>query len=729
MTFSSELSVDRRVETQLVEYDSLATNEEYWALVRALRRKQGFGLFFVQAQQGDRLLSLLRRDLAGKSFAEIRLQREDEELYDKLDLVWQQARVDIFWIEGLEQSLLGYEDIKRRLGWEEEEVMDYSYRDVPPILSHLNLGRERLVKQFDCIFIFMVPLFAVRYLLKRAADFFDWRSGFFEFADSSEVRQKFVQNVIEEADYKSYENLTIEDRDEKIFRIEDQLSDAELDIETQSKLWREIGRLFGSGKQHERAITAFKRSLEANPNYGDAWRNLGSACDDLGRYDEAEEALKKAIDLDSTDADAYNNLGIVYQSQGRHEEAIRIFSSAIEIDETHKFAWSNRGESYRLINLRKEALHDLNHAIELDNNVPWAMVSRAQIYEELEHYEEALKDFDRAIELNSRFFWAISHRGMLQYKLKHYEAALKNFDRVIELEPTAWALDWRGCIYQWMHRYEEALEDFKNAIKLNPNDAYAYTGLGDTYSNQKSYGEAMKAYQRVIALNPEDATAYSNLGIAYKAQKRYEEAITAYERAIALNPEYARAFANRGEAYRLTKRYDEALKDFDLAIELDSEYSWAIASRGQTYQALKRYEKALKDFDRAIEIDPENDYYLYLRALAHLKLNQPEPAETDFQKAITITTSQYEKDPIDWRNTFNLALYHLAAGHHEESDRLYTSNLTAPIEYLQMAISDLDDFLHLFPDHTQAQQVKQLLQGAILVTRGCANEATQPIAL
>jgi hypothetical protein len=43
------------------------------------------------------------------------------------------------------------------------------------------------------------------------------------------------------------------------------------------------------------------------------------------------------------------------------------------------------------------------------------------------------------------------------------------------------------------------------------------------------------------------------------------------------------------------------------------------------------------------------------------------------------------------------------------------------IEWLQMAIleargfanDDLDDFLHLFPDHPQAQQVKQLLQGTI----------------
>jgi hypothetical protein len=33
--------------------------------------------------------------------------------------------------------------------------------------------------------------------------------------------------------------------------------------------------------------------------------------------------------------------------------------------------------------------------------------------------------------------------------------------------------------------------------------------------------------------------------------------------------------------------------------------------------------------------------------------------------------------PIDYQNTFNLALYHLAAAHPEESDQRYTSNLTA----------------------------------------------------
>jgi hypothetical protein len=61
------------------------------------------------------------------------------------------------------------------------------------------------------------------------------------------------------------------------------------------------------------------------------------------------------------------------------------------------------------------------------------------------------------------------------------------------------------------------------------------------------------------------------------------------------------------------------------------------------------------------------------------------------------------------KNAFAL----LAAAHPEQSHRLYTSSLTAPTEYLEAAITDLDNFLHLFPNHTQAQQTKQQLQAAL----------------
>jgi tetratricopeptide (TPR) repeat protein len=157
--------------------------------------------------------------------------------------------------------------------------------------------------------------------------------------------------------------------------------------------------------------------------------------------------------------------------------------------------------------------------------------------------------------------------------------------------------------------------------------------------------------------------------------------------------------------------------------------AWAINKRGEVYLRINQTEKALEDFNQRITLTPEAEWPYYLRALTHLKLNHPEPAKTDLQTAISIATTTYEKDPLNYRNTFNLALYHLTAAHHEESDRLYSSHLTAPIKWLQMAIlvprgyanDDLNDLFQFFPDRPQAQQVKQQLQGAI--------SATQPTTL
>jgi hypothetical protein len=174
--------------TQVIEqldFSEPDAAQEYRALVRALRRKRGFGLFFVQASptKGQEILTDLQRDLLEKRIAEVALTRTDDRLFEQLEAIWKREKVDIFWIEGLDQSLLGYEDMQRLAGWDKQDLITYSWKDMPPILSHLNLGRERFEAQFDCAVVFVVPLLVVKYLLRCAGDFFDWRSGLFEFPD------------------------------------------------------------------------------------------------------------------------------------------------------------------------------------------------------------------------------------------------------------------------------------------------------------------------------------------------------------------------------------------------------------------------------------------------------------------------------------------------------------------------------------------------------------------
>ncbi len=172
------------------------------------------------------------------------------------------------------------------------------------------------------------------------------------------------------------------------------------------------------------------------------------------------------------------------------------------------------------------------------------------------------------------------------------------------------------------------------------------------------------------------------------------------------------ALSWRGQTYRLMKRYEAALQDFDREIELDPKDAWAIARRGITYGLMKRDQGALADFDQAIELDSNKDWGYYDRALAYQALNQPDRAKADLDHAIQLAQQEYDENPEDHRNSFNLALYHLAAGTNQQSWRFYRDALNrgAPLSSIQTAVRDLEDFLCLFPGHEWAAKAKTTLE-------------------
>ena len=134
-------------------------------------------------------------------------------------------------------------------------------------------------------------------------------------------------------------------------------------------------------------------------------------------------------------------------------------------------------------------------------------------------------------------------------------------------------------------------------------------------------------------------------------------------------------------------------------------------NRGNALRYLGRYEDALKNLDRAIELNPNNDWYFYIRALIYKALKKPDEAQAELTHAIELVKAQYQENPQDWRNTFNLALYYLASDDTSNANQLYDLALSekVPPERISEAIRDLDDFLTLLPNHVQAQTMRDLL--------------------
>jgi tetratricopeptide (TPR) repeat protein len=175
---------------------------------------------------------------------------------------------------------------------------------------------------------------------------------------------------------------------------------------------------------------------------------------------------------------------------------------------------------------------------------------------------------------------------------------------------------------------------------------------------------------------------------------------------------HSTALTWRGLIYQSMEQYEEALADCNRAIELDSDNDWAITGRGETYQSMGRYEAALADCNRAIELSSENDWRFYNRAIIYLALNRNNEAKADFEKAIQLAQPEYEKNPQNWQNTFNLALYHLASNSIDRATLLYQQAYRqgASIESIREAIQDLRDFLTMFPDYQLAKNFKKTLE-------------------
>lgn len=167
--------------------------DEYNALRRSLQRNNGFGLFFVQCSPvvGEDIIANLKEDISQKKIEALRLTEPVDSLYNLIIDLPNIDDIDILFISGLEHSLYEYEkytfgDSTQETYANSKERYSQSWRGVPRFLGYLNLQRDRFREDFNISFVFLVPSFGVDYFIKRAPDFFDWRSGFFRFIPSKD---------------------------------------------------------------------------------------------------------------------------------------------------------------------------------------------------------------------------------------------------------------------------------------------------------------------------------------------------------------------------------------------------------------------------------------------------------------------------------------------------------------------------------------------------------------
>jgi tetratricopeptide (TPR) repeat protein len=479
--------------------------EVYESLVRAIGRTEGFGLFFVRCVEKDRakLEQRLRGDLPRLRLERLELKEDlkDGNLYRRLAEVEQQrGPLNGLFISGLEKSLDPY--VKSGYGG----LGDYYNKDtVPRVLGHLNLQRERFRDDFPFCLIFFLSAFGIKYIARRAPDFFDWRSGLFEFIADEAKLGRLTQELW--GDYDEYLNWSETQRLDRIREIQALIDEDRQTSTGKATLFFEKANILAAGQNYEEAIASYEKAVEFKRDYQEAWYNRGIALGALNRHEEAIASYDKAIKFNSDYHEAWFNRGAMLLHLNRYEEAIASYDKAIKFKPDGHQAWFNRGALLGNLKRYEEAITAFDKVIELKPNDHQAWFSRGIALGALNRHEEAIIPLDKAVEFKHDYQEAWYNRGVALSNLTRYEEAIISFDKAIEFNPDdqqAWA-NRAAILGNNLTRYEEAIISFDKAIALKPGDYKVWFNRACTNTLQSSTSLAFADLAEAFRLNPEES--------------------------------------------------------------------------------------------------------------------------------------------------------------------------------------------------------------------------------
>lgn len=83
---------------------------------------------------------------------------------------------------------------------------------------------------------------------------------------------------------------------------------------------------------HDAAVRAYERAIQADPARVDARINLGRLLHELGRLDDAAAVYRAAIEAGGRDALLFYNLGVLLDDMDRKPEAVKAYLAALQQD-------------------------------------------------------------------------------------------------------------------------------------------------------------------------------------------------------------------------------------------------------------------------------------------------------------------------------------------------------------------------------------------------------------
>ena len=240
----------------------------------------------------------------------------------------------------------------------------------------------------------------------------------------------------------------------------------------------------------ERAESALRTALEAEPDNAEAYRWLGRVYEQRSMPDSVIANYNKALVLKPNNWTYYNELGIFESTQGHFEEALPHFEQLSRLTPDNHLAKNAVGVVLGQLNRNEEAAA---------------------------YFEESLKLRPNAIE-------PLRNRGLLHYKGLEFGKAREAFEQAAS-EGDLMSRVYLGHTYQWLDETQRAdsawvraIEQARSELIQSPGNLVALALLADAYAARGMVPQSLETLNQ-IPDNQRD-----NVWVAYLAGRVLERA-------------------------------------------------------------------------------------------------------------------------------------------------------------------------------------------------------------
>ncbi len=146
--------------------------------------------------------------------------------------------------------------------------------------------------------------------------------------------------------------------------------------------WFEQGcRLDARPETLEQARDAYRRAVQADPDFADAHCNLGTVYHQLDRRAPAREAYERALACDPQHVEANLNLAALHEEDGRDEHALACYRTALRTDPMRSEGHMAIALLYEKLGLRRRARDHWRRYLQFAPGGAWSDVARQRLEE------------------------------------------------------------------------------------------------------------------------------------------------------------------------------------------------------------------------------------------------------------------------------------------------------------------------------------------------------------